>query len=140
MIRTAGGPATLVTVILLKSVTALPDMSCCEFPLNTTVPVALLNVPLFVKLPVSVSVFGDVNDPVMVRLAKVVSVLPVMSEDEPLNTTVPPFALKVPLFTKLFATFIDPEGAVNELLTITLLNDVLPLPVMAVVPANTVED
>lgn len=126
-----------VTLILLKSVTALPCMLCVADPLNTTVPVPRLKVPLLVKLPVKFSVDGPLSVPDIVIFAKSVLDVPEM-EVVPLKSTVPPFRLKVPLFVKLPATFMVPVGAVNVLLMITLLNELVCVPEIVVVPPNVV--
>ena len=124
----------LVTVILLKSVTELPEMDWVDVPLNTTVLLPRLKVPLFVKLPATLIEDGAFNVPLIVIFAKLVV------EPEkvvaPLKTTVPPFALNVPLLVQLPATFMVAEGAVRILLITTLLKDDTLLPEMVVLPPN----
>ena len=110
------------TVMLLKSVTALPEIDCVAVPLNTTVPVPRLNVPLLAKLPPTLSVVGPFSVPLTVMLAKFVAEDPAMLV-VPLNTVVPPLAVKVPLFVHVPATFNVPEEAVSVLLMVTLLNE-----------------
>jgi len=77
-----------VTLILLKSVTALPEIDWVALPLNTTVPVPLLKVPLFTKLPARLRVAGPFNIPEMVIFFSEGIVDPRI-EEVPLNTTVP---------------------------------------------------
>lgn len=141
LVRTStdGGPAVLVTLILLKLVTALPLILCFEVPLNTTVPVPWLNVPLFVKLRVRFSVAGALSIPDIVIFAKSVADVPAIEVD-PLKTTVPPLRLNVPLLVKFPATFMLPVGAVSVLavLITMLLKELVLRPEMDVVPPKVV--
>lgn len=135
--RTEGGPAVFVTEILLKSVTADPLMFWIVDPLNTTVPVPRLNVPLLTKLPARLSVAGAFSVPEIVICLKLVVDVPEI-ELVPLKTTVPLLCVKVPLLTKLPATFIEPLGAVKVPLITMLLNELTLDPEMAVVPPKMV--
>ena len=125
------------TVILLKSVTALPEIDWVALPLKTTVPVPRLNVPLLAKLPPTLSVAGPLSVPLMVIFAKLVEDEPAMLV-VPLKTVVPLLALKVPLFVQFPATFNVPEEAVRILLIVTLLNEQTLEPEIVVLPPNVV--
>ena len=130
---TAGGPAVLVTVILLKSVTELPLILWVEDPLNTTVPDPLLNVPLLLKLPATFKVVGAFSVPVIEIPEKLEADDPAM-DVVPLKTMVPLLCVKVPLLVKVPATFMEPEDAVNVPLMVTLLNELALEPDTVVVP------
>ena len=119
----------MVTEILLKSVVALPEIVCWELPLNTTVPVPRLNVPLLTKFPPKLKVVPALKVPPLVKIPAAVSVAGGVSTPEPptvillkvgvpvieavaLNVTVPPLCVNVPLFVNelLKLKFV---GAVN---------------------------
>ena len=126
----------LVTVILLKSVTALPESDCVEVPLKTTVPVPRLNVPPLVKFPATLSVAGAFSIPVMPMLAKLVVVPAILVV--PVKVIVPPPLLNVPLLVQVPATLTFPEGAVKVFVLpmVRLLNVHTLVPEIVVVPPN----
>ena len=110
-----------------------------EEPLNTTVPVPLLKMPLFVKFPATFNVAGAVKVPETVTPLKFVAEEPAI-ELVPLNVTVlvATPALKVPLLVQVPATLKLPVGAVNVLLIVTLLNELVLEPEIVVVPPKIV--
>ena len=82
-------------------------------PLNVTVPLFALKAPELNQLPVTFMLaLGAVKLPVILMLLNVSSLLPVMAV-VPLNSTVPPLALKAPELVQLPATSISMLGAVN---------------------------
>lgn len=127
-------------MILLKSVTALPEIDCVAEPLKTTVPVPLLNVPLLVKLAPTLRVAGEFKVPLMVILLKFEEADPA-TLDVPLNTIVPVPAVNVPLFVHVPAIFSGPEGAISvPLIRILFSDEVLDPEIVVFPPKVTVED
>jgi len=130
----------LVTLILLKSVTTLPEIDWVALPLNTTVPVPLLKVPLFAKLPAKLRVAGALNVPEMVTFFKVGTIDPSI-EEVPLNTTVPLLCVNVALLVRSPVKVKEPDGAVKvpvelvilEALTLVELENV---PLLVILPAT----
>lgn len=129
----------MVILMLLKSVTAEPEIDCPLVPLNTTVPVPRLNVPVFAKLPPTFKVAGPFSVPLMLILLKfVVPVIVVV----PVNPTVPVLGVNVPLLDQLPPTLSVPGDALSVPVIVTLLKVlVLVEPDIVVAPPNvTVPD